>query len=200
MDSAGRPKKSLPVQLSSPYVATTMTDPTLRFVAENTVLLRQLTSVLQDIPAEVYCQNGHDFFSSGIGKHIRHVLDFYEKLFESDGQVVDYDARKRDERIEVDPLFALDRTESYLQSLSQFAASTDPGSVTVRIETSGGGDAPAEVGSTVDRELAYVACHTVHHFAIIGILLRIQGLEPPNQFGLAPATVRYNQSQYAGRG
>jgi uncharacterized damage-inducible protein DinB len=43
--------------------------------------------------------------------------------------------------------------------------------------------------STLARELAFVLAHTVHHQAMIALLLEWQGIHLPSErFGLAPST------------
>lgn len=44
--------------------------------------------------------------------------------------------------------------------------------------------------STLARELAFVVSHTIHHQAIIGVLLAIHGHAVPERFGHSPATPR----------
>ena len=44
--------------------------------------------------------------------------------------------------------------------------------------------------STLRRELAFVISHTVHHQALIAMLLAVAGLQVPESFGLAPSTPR----------
>jgi uncharacterized damage-inducible protein DinB len=45
-----------------------------------------------------------------------------------------------------------------------------------------------EVVTTVGREVAYVVQHTIHHCALIAVLLERAGLTPPPRFGYAPST------------
>ncbi len=42
--------------------------------------------------------------------------------------------------------------------------------------------------STLARELAFVVSHTIHHQAMIGVLLSLHGLAVPERFGHSPAT------------
>jgi len=51
--------------------------------------------------------------------------------------------------------------------------------------------------STVRRELQYLQSHTIHHFALISMILRLQGLRPADDFGVAPSTLQYLQKQNA---
>ena len=45
--------------------------------------------------------------------------------------------------------------------------------------------------STLDRELRFIQSHTIHHFALIGWMLRALGVRIPEDFGLAPSTRSY---------
>jgi hypothetical protein len=42
--------------------------------------------------------------------------------------------------------------------------------------------------STFARELAFVVSHTIHHQAIIGLLMAIHGRPVPDRFGHSPST------------
>ena len=52
--------------------------------------------------------------------------------------------------------------------------------------------------STIERELKFLVSHTVHHYAIIALQLRHQGVEPGPEFGVAPSTLRYEQGVPSG--
>jgi uncharacterized damage-inducible protein DinB len=52
---------------------------------------------------------------------------------------------------------------------------------------------PAVTGwSTLARESAFVVSHTIHHQAIIALLLAVHGYEVPDRFGHSPSTPRRN--------
>src|SRR6185369_10770260 len=46
--------------------------------------------------------------------------------------------------------------------------------------------------STLARELAFVVSHTIHHQAIVGILLAFHDYSVPDRFGHSPSTPRRN--------
>jgi uncharacterized damage-inducible protein DinB len=46
------------------------------------------------------------------------------------------------------------------------------------------------VHSTLGRELAFAIQHTIHHAALIGVLLDQLGMAVPADFGYAPSTPR----------
>jgi uncharacterized damage-inducible protein DinB len=45
----------------------------------------------------------------------------------------------------------------------------------------------------VGRELQFLASHTLHHYALIAALLRLQGVEPGEEFGVAPGTLEHRR-------
>jgi hypothetical protein len=49
---------------------------------------------------------------------------------------------------------------------------------------------PVTGWSTLGRELAFVNSHTIHHEAMIAVLLSLAAREVPDRLGLAPTTPR----------
>jgi len=47
---------------------------------------------------------------------------------------------------------------------------------------------PVRVATTLGRELAFVAQHTIHHCATLAVLLEKIGIVTPSRFGYAPST------------
>ena len=46
----------------------------------------------------------------------------------------------------------------------------------------------ARVATTIGREIAFVVQHTIHHCALIAVLLERKNVEVPVRFGYAPST------------
>lgn len=135
---------------------------------------------------------GGPAYAGPVGAHLRHVIEHHEALLLSAGGVVDYDARPRDRRLETDPAHAAVRLGRLLQRL----ADLDPGSdllLTVRGLCGLDGSARFAAVSSLGRELAFVASHAVHHFALLLPHARQQGLPLPAGFGLAPATAAHRR-------
>lgn len=169
-------------------------------VRENIDLLRQGISVVSSLPDGCYERNAHALFTDGIGRHFRHVLDVYERLLDRT-EVIDYDARRRDRRVERDRAYAVDvagRMMLELPMLAVVAAHDDASAVmepvAVRVEVKSESGSGIVTASSVARELAAVATHTIHHYAIIGLLMKIQDVDPPAEFGSAPSTLRHRKS------
>lgn len=163
-------------------------------VEENARLLAQGIDVISGISESLYRNNTGEHFSSGVGKHFRHVLDFYTRLFSGESDGVDYDKRQRDPRMESDPLYAIEVARKIVKELESLKPSADQRSITVRVETCAEDGVGLDTMSSVERELAFLSSHTVHHYAIIKLLLALQGHKTEPEFGVAPSTLRYEKS------
>jgi hypothetical protein len=60
-------------------------------------------------------------------------------------------------------------------------------SLTLRAQV-GEGRQAVRVPTSIGRELAFVISHTIHHGALIAVLLERAGLEAPPRLGMAPTT------------
>jgi uncharacterized damage-inducible protein DinB len=167
-------------------------------VAENLALLEQAVSIISEMTDAVYTNDESPYFISGIGRHLRHILDFYNNLVSSDGRRIDYDNRSRSLRIETERAAALAKLDAIRDALTTLEISDNP----ILVKNDDGGHRDAEEGfspSTIGRELQFLASHTVHHFAIMAMILRLQNIDPPADFGIAPSTLRHMQETQAGR-
>jgi hypothetical protein len=45
--------------------------------------------------------------------------------------------------------------------------------------------------SSLLRELQFLLSHTIHHYSLIVLALRVQGFEPGVEFGVAPSTLKH---------
>ena len=123
-----------------------------------------------------------------VGGQVRHLAEFLGNFL--DGVVVgrvDYDDRARDARVESDPARA---GETLLTLAARLRAEAWPsGTLEVRMDTGEEG----WTASTVDRELRFLASHTVHHFAIVRLLLADSAVRMSPDFGIAPSTLRHRR-------
>jgi hypothetical protein len=157
----------------------------------NAELLEQGIETLLSIDDETYTRPAELFDGQRIGGHIRHIVEFYERLFEGiNTGVVDYAARRRDPVIEMHRCTAIARLESLSDRLRSGDVLFEWVNLLVRPEDSGRG----HFGSTSGREFEAVASHTIHHFALISVLLRYFGLPVLPDFGVSKATLRYRAS------
>jgi hypothetical protein len=45
--------------------------------------------------------------------------------------------------------------------------------------------------TTLKRELRFLVSHTIHHYALIAVILKLQGFDCGPDFGVAPSTIEY---------
>lgn len=161
------------------------------FQGANTLLL-QGEMLLGGVTDEQYSTHVPMALGGSIGAHYRHCLDHFVSLLRTGtSAVVDFDHRDRDPRIETDPDQALALTRKVRAALAQWTPKDLTRTVGTRCEISYAPGASPVTGSTLGRELAYAIAHAIHHFAIIAILGRLQGIELPEEFGMAPSTLAY---------
>lgn len=162
----------------------------------NTVHLQQGIDLLIGLTDEQYTAIHPPVYNSGIGEHVRHILEHYQ-LFLDGLEVgrIDYDARLRDTRISADRASAIQRTRLLMDALSSLSDATTDATIEVNMAAASTPDADAPLSdSTIKRELHYLQAHTIHHFALIAMIARLQGVEPPDAFGIAPSTLQYRQN------
>jgi uncharacterized damage-inducible protein DinB len=155
-------------------------------VSANTAYLRQLSHLLSSLGAAKYTRTDTELVPSSVGKHVRHVLDFYGCFLSGlPGGHINYGARTRETDIETDPGAALGRIDRVTEELDGIA---DEGNANRSVAVSGDAGSAA---STVGRELDHLAAHTVHHFALIAAIFRAFRWTIPEDFGKAPSTIRF---------
>lgn len=150
-------------------------------------LLDDLTIVLLEIPPRAYMACPAPGVSGSIGAQVRHTLDHVSAFLAARAaSPLSYDRRERGTAVEVDPSAALRQLLRLKAALQELGADADE---PLEVASTVSRDSEPVVGwSTRARELAFVVSHTIHHQAIIALLLVLQGLQPPAGFGVAPST------------
>jgi uncharacterized damage-inducible protein DinB len=126
--------------------------------------------------------------SGSIGEHVRHTLDHIAALLKADGcEPLSYDHRQRGTAAETNLHAAVEQIFHLMALVERHSKRSldEQLQVTARLSTAGD---ELTSWSTLGRELAFVASHTIHHQAQIALLLAIQGIHVPRRFGYAPST------------
>jgi len=153
-------------------------------------LLDEIELLISNVPVRVYCERLASNVSGSIGEHVRHCLDHVAALVAADPSVtLSYDRRRRGTAVESDPAEALRQILELKRALDAWSTRSLDEPVRVTSMISPAGDAVTG-WSTLARELAFVVTHTIHHQAIVGVLLSLHGHSVPERFGHSPSTPR----------
>lgn len=171
-----------------------------KFLIENNIqCLVQGINLLTDLEDAVYVHTQAPAYTSCIGDHYRHCLEHYISFLDglealSSPSQVDYDARKRDKRIATQRDYAIEITNNIITRMGRLVCEGEV--IQVKIDCRLDGEEGAVwAGSTPERDLQYLQAHTIHHYALIAMIARLQGVEPGEQFGMAPSTLTYKKHQ-----
>lgn len=160
--------------------------------------LEQALALLSRIDDESYSAIAPGMAPHRAGAHLRHVVEFYQAFLDGvEGFHIDYDARRRDPQIECSRAAATRAIETIIERLRAEATLRFEAVVWVRMEDAPAGMRDGFLESTITRELQVLGSHTIHHFALIAIALRLHGVEMDPDFGMAPSTLRYRSSRVA---
>lgn len=164
-------------------------------VEENVHAIGQLAELLERLPGDAYRQCFGSRQQHVIGKHVRHIIDHYTALLSataSPGRLLDYENRNRDLSLETDKRAGRERLSGLRRELRQRFATQYSSELGMRHNSDGERQV---VKTSVDRELVFLASHTVHHMAIVGMLAEQVGVEVSADFGVHPSTLRYLEKQ-----
>ncbi len=156
---------------------------------ENRNLILQTAELIAELTAEQYQRQHSALGSNSLGEHVRHLIEHYEALLGS-GSGVDYDRRQRNpdpQRSIAAARRRLDGLCDELEALAETARADAPMALHYHPDD-GASEAELRLATTVARELAFVASHTLHHMALIRMLAVHMGVEPSAEFGVARAT------------
>lgn len=165
-----------------------MTSPVDQLIADNLTVLRQGQDLVEVLDGPAFTATAPALAFSGVGPHLRHVLDFYQRFLdalegpETPGTIlrIDYDARERAPRLESDPVHAMAMLARTMDRLRALTSADAERPLNVR------SDGSPWVPSTIAGELQSLVSHTVHHFALIAVTVRCQGREPGPTSGWHP--------------
>ncbi len=151
----------------------------------------QLAGSLKELKAEEYTHPCINLSNSTIGHHVRHIIEMFlslEKGYKSG--IVNYEIRKRDNRIETDKDFA----QQLLREISQ---GLDKINKELQLEGVYNDDSDELLYFSTNyyREIVYNLEHTIHHMALIRVGVNEFGrIVLPETYGVASATVKHNRS------
>lgn len=162
----------------------------LKEISANQLL--DLKNILKNIPKADYVKSLSILEGFSIGKHTRHILEFYEIfLFNIKNGKVCYDDRKRNTLIEEDSDYAREFINKLLEQLC-LVDNINPIKLIAKFDS-----AEISIDSSWERELIFNIEHTNHHLTIIRIGLKtcFPEIDIPSHLGFSNATLLYLKSQ-----
>lgn len=164
-----------------------MATATQSLIQTNVHWLRQALALLDRVSDHAYATVPASFAPHRAGGHLRHILEFYQCFVEGAATLhIDYDARRRDRAVEESRAAAAATIRSLIRALESSPDLRTDAAVWVREE-----DGDQFLESTLNRELQVLSSHTIHHFALLALTLRLHGVEMDPDFGMALSTLRY---------
>jgi uncharacterized damage-inducible protein DinB len=149
--------------------------------------------MVDGLALEAYRQAFGEYGRHTLGKHVRHIIDHYDALLdglEKGEEVIDYEQRRRDESLEQWPHEAARHLATIEATLSAMTGRALPDRLTLGYPLE---DEALYLASSLNRELAFLTSHSIHHMAIIALLAEQSGIHLPESFGVHPSTQRHWQ-------
>jgi hypothetical protein len=164
-----------------------------RLIEVNTTWLRQALALAERTDDVVYSTIPLGMAPHRVGSHLRHVIEFYECFLDGlEFGRVDYDSRKHNEAVEKDRALALASIRSVIYRMEGVSVLGKDTELAVRLENA---EADVWIESSIGRELQALNSHTIHHFALIAVTLRLHGVYIDPDFGMSPSTLRYQAAK-----
>lgn len=151
--------------------------------------LIQLKDLLQQLSVEEYTQSLTILNGQTIGKHVRHIIEYYICLTQNQSTMC-YDDRQRNIIWENE----LPTTLAQISSIMEVLPGIDIHQK-IRLKQLIGKE-NITVESTIGREMLYCIDHCIHHLAIIKIAVSsaFPTVHVPVEFGIAYSTLNYQKS------
>lgn len=166
----------------------------MRLIISCMGLLEEGMRLLERLDDEVYAKTSVLSPRGSVGGHLRHCLDFYRSFLNGlNSGRIDYNSRQRDPLIETDRSYAIHEIRHLLEELRENLSIFRIAPILISTEEGSGRE--SWCGSSVVRELEFLRSHTIHHYSLMATLLRFEGIEPGEHFGVAPSTLRYWQEE-----
>jgi uncharacterized damage-inducible protein DinB len=157
-------------------------------------ILSQLFDLTGQLSDAEYTSDLELLSGNTVGKHVRHVIEFFELLIEGSSKgIVNYDKRKHQPLYENNRIASLERLKDLILKLEEMAFNKD---IMLEVSYSDSDENFFSIKSSLERELAYNIEHAIHHMAIIKIAVRtvFPTVSLEENFGVAYSTVRFQKS------
>ncbi len=168
-------------------------------IAGNIQAIDQALAFLMQLSDSHYVSVQTPYVNSSIGQHMRHIVDvFFAVTRRIDPSLIDYDLRRRGADIETSREIAireLNEVRDWMVSYDILPGRGDDERIAIRTEVMLQDTLSVEIESSIVRELVFASSHAVHHFALISVIAKLQGVKLDESFGLAPATASFLRNE-----
>jgi hypothetical protein len=161
-------------------------------------LLCALDSVLENAGQIITICNDQQYHTfigeASIGKHIRHLLEFFQSL--EIGIVtgmINHDARARNSDYETHRFNAFQALSESIQNIKEKIHTVELDQVVNFLQTPNIGGPRIIFPTTIGREMMTACDHATHHFAIIKTMADQLGIKLASNFGVSVATIKNNR-------
>lgn len=156
--------------------------------------IERIKSILDILDDNQYQKTIPILSHSTIGKHIRHIYEFYLAAIKPQEGLVCFDDRVRDTNVETNKTFAKTVFDKLLQDLELIIRDMP---IVLKANYELAEPQHLYFSSSIARELAYALEHSIHHQAMIKVGLEFLGndLSLVKNFGVSKATQRHQISQ-----
>ena len=158
-------------------------------------ILDQLIKVTGQLEDQAFRQPLKVLSDNTIGKHIRHIIEFYDLMILGiNSGEVNYDQRSHDRVIEENRLLAIEKMNSLKLEIEKIASDSP---LKLKANYSLNKEEPFEIITSYYRELQYNIEHAIHHMAIIkiAIISEFTDVQIPEGFGIAYSTIKYEKDK-----
>ena len=159
-------------------------------------VLQQGLMLLMEVDENTYRTIADAPHSASIGQHYRHVLDHFICL--ADGiaaGTIDYDRRSRNRELETSRDSARESTVQLSRLFGSLSERQILAGYKVLYSVGYSSDEAQEIDTVLAREIAFCVSHAIHHFAIIRLVCAHFYIELPEEFGVAPSTLKYRAAR-----
>ena len=132
----------------------------------NIITLNNLVKLISPLD-KIYAQKNIHLNNETIGKHVRHIIDFYLCFINGIKiKFIDYDKRERNKKVENDKEYAI-KTISVIINLLKNSYLNTPITINLNLSTT-----KSSLKSSIERELMYIVDHAIHHGHIIQLFIK----------------------------
>lgn len=148
--------------------------------------LQKAQSLLNNLTDKQLCDSSVIPYNSSVGSHLRHILDFYDCIFNYNTDLkIDLTARSRNKEVEQQCCSARNYLNTIIEKLETFDLNMN--TEVVVIDNLGMGN--TEITYSYSALLAQANSHTIHHYAIINYILKGLNISfEDSDFGYNPTT------------